>query len=248
MTSREKSRTKKDKHRQKITIVPDGPYQVSGSVPLAMESMASDAEGTPVRWEQGKQIPAPETYYLCRCGQSAKKPFCDDAHAQKGFDGTETASHIPYKDQAEIFKGPGLVLNDNPKFCSIARFCNRAGGAWKLIERSHDPSAKKTAIQEACDCPSGRLVAEDPNTGKIFEPAHSPSISIVEDPHHKLSGPLWVKGGVPLQGADGTVYEVRNRMTLCRCGKSKNKPFCDGSHIRVNFYDGDKSLNKINTI
>jgi CDGSH-type Zn-finger protein len=51
-----------------------------------------------------------------------------------------------------------------------------------------------------------------------------------------------VKGGVPVESADGTVYEVRNRVTLCRCGKSTNKPFCDGTHIDVNFKDGDKTL------
>ncbi|MHB8164175.1 MAG: CDGSH iron-sulfur domain-containing protein [Methanoregula sp.] len=31
--------------------------------------------------------------------------------------------------------------------------------------------------------------------------------------------------------ADGKPYTVRNRVTLCRCGKSGNKPFCDGSHV-----------------
>jgi len=32
--------------------------------------------------------------------------------------------------------------------------------------------------------------------------------------------------------ADGFVYEIRNRVTLCHCGYSGNKPFCDGSHMR----------------
>ena len=39
-----------------------------------------------------------------------------------------------------------------------------------------------------------------------------------------------------------TVYEVRNRQTICRCGKSENKPFCDGTHTEVGFNDGDESL------
>src|SRR6266536_1245907 len=50
-------------------------------------------------------------------------------------------------------------------------------------------------------------------------------------------GPLWVRGGVPVEAADGFEYEVRNRVTLCRCGYSKNKPFCDGSHVRTKFKD-----------
>ena len=44
-------------------------------------------------------------------------------------------------------------------------------------------------------------------------------------------GPLWVRGGIPVMSADGKPYAIRNRVTLCRCGKSGNKPFCDGSRI-----------------
>jgi CDGSH-type Zn-finger protein len=36
---------------------------------------------------------------------------------------------------------------------------------------------------------------------------------------------------------DGTPYEVRNRQTVCRCGQSRNKPFCDGSHKENGFED-----------
>ena len=39
------------------------------------------------------------------------------------------------------------------------------------------------------------------------------------------------EGRIPIQSADGTEYEVRNRATLCRCGRSHNKPFCDGTHL-----------------
>jgi CDGSH-type Zn-finger protein len=38
-------------------------------------------------------------------------------------------------------------------------------------------------------------------------------------------------------GADGFRYEVRNRMTLCRCGASRNKPFCDATHTSIRFTD-----------
>ena len=39
----------------------------------------------------------------------------------------------------------------------------------------------------------------------------------------------------PIEGADGEAYEARNRVTLCRCGASNNKPFCDGKHVEINF-------------
>ena len=60
---------------------------------------------------------------------------------------------------------------------------------------------------------------------------------LIEDPSLGVSGPLWVRGGIPVTGADGGQYEVRKRVTLCRCGQSKNKPFCDGSHIEAGFKD-----------
>jgi hypothetical protein len=85
-------------------------------------------------------------------------------------------------------------------------------------------------IEEAADCPSGRLVIYDKKTGKPIEPTFEPSIALVEDPNIKVSGPLWVRGGIPIKSSDGTLYETRNRVTLCRCGKSQNKPFCDSSH------------------
>jgi CDGSH-type Zn-finger protein len=45
---------------------------------------------------------------------------------------------------------------------------------------------------------------------------------------------------VPVESAESKKYEVRNRVTLCRCGKSRNKPFCDGTHIDINFSDKKK--------
>jgi CDGSH-type Zn-finger protein len=39
-----------------------------------------------------------------------------------------------------------------------------------------------------------------------------------------------VRGGIPIESANGKTYAVRNRVTLCRCGQSANKPLCDGSH------------------
>ena len=48
-------------------------------------------------------------------------------------------------------------------------------------------------------------------------------------------GPIWLRGGISLTSADGYQYEVRNRMTVCRCGASRNKPFCDGSHASIKY-------------
>jgi hypothetical protein len=106
---------------------------------------------------------------------------------------------------------------------------------WNLIERCGDPEARALAEEEASLCPSGRYVIVDSETGEAHEPEMEPSIALIEDPSLGVSGPIYVRGGIPIVAADGHEYEVRNRVTLCRCGQSKNKPFCDGSHIAAEF-------------
>ncbi len=71
---------------------------------------------------------------------------------------------------------------------------------------------------------------QDKKTGAVVEPPFEPSIVLIEDPAVGVSGPIWVRGCIPVESATGGTYRVRNRVTLCRCGKSKNKPFCDSSH------------------
>lgn len=87
-------------------------------------------------------------------------------------------------------------------------------------------------------------MACDKKTGEPIEPEFEPSISLIEDPQAESSGPVWVKGGLAIESEDGTAYEARNRVTLCRCGRSNNKPFCDGTHVDVRFNDGDESVNR----
>jgi len=49
------------------------------------------------------------------------------------------------------------------------------------------------------------------------------------------NGPYIVKGVVELKDAEGNSYPVEKRMALCRCGATKNAPFCDGSHREAGF-------------
>ena len=176
--------------------------------------------------------PQPKSVWVCACGLSQNLPFCDGFHKEIGFLGTEHASREPYLRQAKEYPGPDLVLTDAEILCSIAKFCERAGGIWKLTRESGNPEARDIAIREAGLCPSGRLVVWEKGTGAPLEPRFEPSLGLVEYPQEGMSGPIWVRGGVPVISSDGFVYEVRNRVTLCRCGHSFNKPFCDNSHLR----------------
>lgn len=86
-------------------------------------------------------------------------------------------------------------------------------------------------------CPSARLTAWDNRTGKPYEFIFEPSLGLIEDPAIGASGGLWVRGGIHIQREDGRTFEVRNRVVLCRCGHSRNKPYCDGAHAAVKWQD-----------
>lgn len=234
----------KKKDTGKVLISKNGPYIVSGGLPLAKEYIVADEDegGISVEWEKGETFPEQETYALCRCGGSKHKPFCDGTHAKMKFNGTETASKKRYLARADKVEGPGFTLTDAQDLCAVARFCHQAGGIWSLAAESDDPDDKKVAARIAGQCSSGRLVIWDNETGQPIEPRFEPSISLTEDPPKGVSGPIWVKGNVPIESENGRKHEIRNRVTLCRCGQSENKPYCDGTHVSCRFNDGDDAL------
>ncbi len=220
----------KEQFPAKITVTKDGPYVVSGGVPLGEQWIETNAEGESLDYRSGKNYPASQQYALCRCGHSGNKPFCDGTHKKVSFDGTETASHAPYSEQAQTIEGPAMVLTDVENLCAFARFCDPHGQVWNLVQQDDSPETRKLVAHEAGHCPSGRLIVWDRATGEAIEPKFEPSIGLIEDTAKQVMGPIWVRGGISVVSAEGEAYEVRNRVTLCRCGRSSNKPFCDGSH------------------
>lgn len=224
-----------DKNKYKITIIEDGPYIVSGGVPLNEKIIRPN--GNSYVYKEGRQLPQAETYSLCRCGKSKTLPFCDGSHSECEFHGSETATRENYLDRLEqLIEGPDLDLLDDGR-CALARFCYREkADVWDLTRSSDNPDDRKEAIKGAEECPAGRLLAMSKD-GEFYEPDYEPSIEILQDPEKDCSGPIAVRGKIPIVSSDGDTYEVRNRVTLCRCGESKNMPFCDGKHIAEKFKD-----------
>lgn len=222
----------------KIKVTKDGPYEVSGGVPLLEEEIVCDESGDPLNWKKTKDFPTKPEYLLCRCGKSKNKPYCDGSHIKGEFDGEEVADPTRiFFDMAQTYEGPLVDLHDAEELCSGAGFCYRSGGTWDLTEYN-DKISKELAIQQSCDCPSGRLVIEDKKKG-VIETEFEEVISIVQEPEIGMSGPLWVKGKIEIESASGSQYEKRNRVTLCRCGKSNNNPFCDRTHHQIEFNDSE---------
>jgi CDGSH-type Zn-finger protein len=224
------------KSQARVAVSQDGPYIVVGSVPLSTQTIAADAKGDSTAWAESGSFPKAEKYALCRCGHSKKKPFCDGTHAKIGFDGSETANRAPYLDQASGIDGPELMLTDAESLCAFARFCDPNGKVWAQVARSDEPKVRAMFLRQVNDCPSGRLVAWDKASKKPIEGKLPVSIGLIEDPAEKCSGPIWLRGGITLIAADGFEYETRNRVTVCRCGQSRNKPFCDGTHAAIKFH------------
>lgn len=227
-----------DESGPRIKVLKNGPYAVSGSLPLMKSTITAGPDGDPAEWVEGEPLPTQPRYALCRCGRSGTKPFCDGSHVDAGFDGTETATREPYLEQSVLLEGPGIDVTDASALCAEARFCVAYDTLWRGVERTDDPKVADRVVRQACLCPSGRYVAWDKATGQPHEMESEPSIGLVEDPALEVSGGLWVRGHVPVESSDGFVYETRNRVTLCRCGESANKPFCDGAHCESGFVDG----------
>lgn len=204
-----------------ISISKNGPYLVNQGVPVA------DAEGS--------AIEAGEKYALCRCGGSSSKPFCDGTHAKNDFNGKEVADRGSISERRTTDEGDGITIYDDRTVCSHSGRCtDNLASVFKLGEEPWiDPHGDKAeAIANVVKtCPSGALSYALADSGKPVEEEREQSVQVLKD------GPYAVMGGVRVESPDGSSYETRQRFTLCRCGGSKNKPFCDGTHWHIGFKD-----------
>jgi CDGSH-type Zn-finger protein len=214
-----------------IKTLENGPYVVTGGVPLNRKSVVYSELHEPLTWRKDATLEADATYRLCRCGHSEHKPFCDNTHARVGFDGSETAPTTPSAARARRFVGTTITMTDDSVLCMHGGFCgNHAEKVWQMMDRTDDTRVRFALMQMVERCPSGKLGYEV--DGRPIEPDLPEAISVTKD------GPYWVTGGIPIAMSNGQTLEVRNRVTLCRCGQSKNKPLCDGTHVEVEFREG----------
>ncbi len=213
-----------------ITAAPNGPLLVAGNVPLYRRRAVHSEHGEPLAWETSARIETNERYALCRCGESSRKPFCDGTHARVGFTADDTAAG-EYAERAKTLGGTGITVRDDRSICVHAGFCGtRATNVWKEVANTADSAVRLQVIGMVEKCPSGALTYQLDGAADT-EPLMPAAIGVTGD------GPLWVTGGVPVTDAQGRALERRNRVTLCRCGQSANKPLCDGSHKQAGFAD-----------
>jgi CDGSH-type Zn-finger protein len=181
---------------------------------------------------RGDRIETKPVMALCRCGGSASKPFCDGTHQKNGFSGARLAE--PGADKRETYRGDGITIHDNRSICAHAGHCTDGLGAVFRYQREPwiDPAggAVEAIIETIRRCPSGALsYSVDGIEGRAQQRA--PAIAVTRD------GPYAVTGGAQLLEQSWAQGASTEHYTLCRCGGSKNKPFCDGTHWRIGFKD-----------
>lgn len=228
------SQERHSRNCKKVLVTEDGPYIVHGCLPLVRKTQVVSEHGEPLAWLTGSRFETPETYDLCRCGQSQFKPFCDVTHAMIEFDGNETADTGPTALRQEIYAGgTGIVVKRDHSLCMEAGFCgNRLTNVEKMVAHTGDSQVRAQVMAMIERCPSGSYVYALEPGGPDVEPDLPQQIAVVTEitSEGPITGPLWVTGYVPIERADGRPFERRNRVTLCGCGLSQNKPLCDGTH------------------
>jgi len=177
-------------------------------------------------------IEVKEVMALCRCGESANKPYCDGTHSKIGFSSAKLEGRT--EDKRESYSGSKITIHDNRGVCAHAGICtDKLAAVFRMKQEPWiDPDAASVdeIIAVIGACPSGAL-SYSMETDDRPQGDDEPSIMIAKN------GPYEVSGAVELVDATWGEGVSKSEYTLCRCGASKNKPFCDGSHWDINFSD-----------
>lgn len=169
---------------------------------------------------------------LCRCGGSANKPFCDGTHAKNGFSSTKLDGRV--EDKRDDYRGVKVAIHDNRGICAHAGRCTDGLPSVFRLKREPwiDPNgaAADRIIATVRACPSGALSY---SVDGVEQRDREGAPSIFVSPN----GPYVVSGGPSLADTTRAEGASAEHFTLCRCGGSKNKPFCDGTHWHIKFTD-----------
>ncbi len=210
--------------KPKIACLPNGPYYLLNDMTPQTIPNLQDANGDACATVTGVA--------LCRCGGSSNKPFCDGTHGTIGFKDEKQTDGV--LDKRQNYVGQRITIHDNRGICAHAGYCtDRLKSVFKLGEEpwiDPDGATAEEIIETIKQCPSGALsyTVDDIESRDQNRP---PMVTVTRD------GPYVVTGGVELLDQPMGEGASTEHYTLCRCGGSKNKPFCDGTHWNIGFSD-----------
>lgn len=132
------------------------------------------------------------------------------------------------------FSGREIDVCWDARLCIHVGECGQAKGDLFVGEREPwcvPDAVSKAEVREIVErCPSGALTYTD----KDGEPESAPAENRAMIAYN---GPCYLTGDLVIEGAADDMPGVRHRAALCRCGHSRNKPFCDNSHLEAGFQD-----------
>lgn len=222
--------------KPKIRPLPNGPYfLINDMEPKVVENLKNF---------KGESLSTTVGIALCRCGKSNRKPFCDGTHSIIGFSSQNVnlnendTNKLTIKNKRRDYVGKEITIHDNRKICSHAKECvNNLPSVFKLGSKpwiDSDGSKMQDIINTVRKCPSGALsYSIDGIEYRDPKQQRDPILTVLKN------GPYYITGGIDLIGENIEFGEgaSKEHYTLCRCGASENKPFCDGTHGIINFKD-----------
>jgi CDGSH-type Zn-finger protein len=189
-----------------IHVIADGPYKVSNAEHITF---------------CGERLPVDGDVYLCRCGKSSNAPFCDGSH-NAGFDGSRAKEPNL---EVRVWEGKTLKTFFNPNTCMHAFHCKPLK-ALRERELAGDATAADEIMKAIGTCPSGALTYETTGATEPAATVFEADIAIMEGGEIRVQRPFALN-------AEPMERMMPERLTLCRCGLSKNKPYCDGQHKKA---------------
>jgi len=215
--------------KPKIVSVKNGPFEVYG----VKTYRSAAGKKVPLNVDDsGKAI-------LCRCGQSFEKPYCDGSHIIFEFEDEKEPSRS--EDKVDVYEGIHITIYDNRGVCSHRGICYEDLKEVFQMEGKMriDPDAVTVdKIIDICErCPSGALSYALPSGERNLEGEDSEGEIRMAPRRYGYDGPIEITGGIQFKDSEGNRPESSSHYALCRCGNSKNMPFCSGQHWSAKFID-----------
>ena len=200
-----------------IKLKDGGAYELSGTFRL-IKSNGSTTEVT-------------QPVALCRCGTSKTMPLCDGSETTSGFTGGGTLDYdieLP-----RTYRGERISVNFDANFCAHVAECLNGAPAvfdvhkrpWIMLKEA-DPDMVAEVVRR---CPTGALTYKRLDGGADEHPDADATVEVT------ANGPYEIRGDIEVVDTNNQVVYRATRMSLCRCGASRNRPFCDKSHEFVHF-------------